>query len=238
MLVYRPQGTGYGESKLLAELNAGQAHSIENFRGSGTPLTVTVNSITTGIPRRANVSVLFGTTPPPTRAPTPFPSPLPTPTPTRAPTPLPTPGPPTKAPTPSPTSAPTPAPTPFPTPAPTTSAPTLKVTKYLCSQKSQSLLKICAEGTTAVCNSSNCNKGRKQCWVNENCPQGQCSLNGLNCGSGSDCCSGFCSSVGLCEQEPPPPPSQCALSGESCQFTACCAGLTCPRGKPSLRKCY
>merc|ERR1712157_526046 len=115
----RPTGNGYGESDLVAKLNAGG-----NYDGAS--LSVTVLSIDlSSTPPHASVQIGSSTpapnippTPSPTNSPTPSPT---TPSPTNSPTPSPTDSPtvsPTNSPTPSPTNFPTPSPTNYPTPSP------------------------------------------------------------------------------------------------------------------------
>lgn len=130
--------TEFGQSWLLAKLNAGQSSSVM-IDGQSVPIVV--NTISNGV---ASVSIGVPSTPNPSRNPTKFPtnsptklptdvptkSPLPptdspTPNPTSNPTDIPTksPLPPTDSPTPNPTSNPTKSPTSFPTLTPSTKPP-------------------------------------------------------------------------------------------------------------------
>jgi len=119
----RSSGLGYGESDLIAKLDAGDTYS-----NAALPLAITVNSIdlsadpafafVTIAPVPTPAPTTQAPTPDPTPAPTQAPAPDPTPPPTPVPTPVPTPAPTTQAPTPDPTPAPTQSPTPAPAPTP------------------------------------------------------------------------------------------------------------------------
>jgi hypothetical protein len=52
-----------------------------------------------------------------------------------------------------------------------------------------------------------------------------CRMNGTECRTNSECCSGRCSSTGRCE---PPPASECRRRGQTCGTDGdCCMGLRC-----------
>merc|ERR1712157_478351 len=134
----RPTGNGYGESDLVAKLNAGGYYD-------GASLSVTVLSIDlSSTPPHASVQIGSSTpapnippTPSPTNSPTPSPTNSPTASPTNSPTTSPTNSPTPSPTTPSPTNSPTPSPTDSPTVSPTnsptaspTNAPTPSPTNY------------------------------------------------------------------------------------------------------------
>ena len=55
------EGTSYAESELLAKLGSGGSYTLSNFDGSGYDLTVTVNSINTGVsPGYADITIGAG----------------------------------------------------------------------------------------------------------------------------------------------------------------------------------
>lgn len=102
-------GTSYTRSTLEAKLDEDDSYQIENFNGSGYPLMIEVNQITTsGTPRRASISIYLDA-PPPTVAPVSPPTSPPTIPPTNPPT-----APPTDQPIAPPTDAPAVPPTPSP----------------------------------------------------------------------------------------------------------------------------
>ena len=65
MVVTRTPGLSYAHSWLVGKLNTGMQHVVANFQGSGKPLTVTVNNIDGGTPRRAtrHIPVTMGHVP-------------------------------------------------------------------------------------------------------------------------------------------------------------------------------
>lgn len=79
------------QSWLEAKLSEGGKFSVPDFQGSGKSLTITVDSIMGGTPRRATVTVQLGNTegPPPVQAPTGVPTKPPNQAPTKAPVPPP-----------------------------------------------------------------------------------------------------------------------------------------------------
>lgn len=60
LVTSRPEGLGYGLSTRVAALTDGGVHTISNFEGSGKDLTITVNSITFGVPARASITIQYG----------------------------------------------------------------------------------------------------------------------------------------------------------------------------------
>ncbi|KAL7554670.1 hypothetical protein ACHAWF_018161 [Thalassiosira exigua] len=135
------EGMGYSTSRLQGTLKAGKSATVNNWRNSGMALIIKVVEINTwASPGYADVEILFGPQPPPTKMPTRRPTNKPTkptqrPTarPTRRPTNRPT-ARPTNRPTRRPSNRPTRIPTKIPTPGPTfailstTPAPTKKPT--------------------------------------------------------------------------------------------------------------
>lgn len=120
-------GRVYAQSFLKSLLREGETYKIDQWRGSGRTLSITVNKIDISVaPGYADVTMMFGNPPPPTPPPTPLPTPPPTPLPTPPPT-TPT----TNSPTLSPTRmavaqlpATSPPTTPLPSSLPTTQLPT------------------------------------------------------------------------------------------------------------------
>lgn len=63
LVARRADGTGYAQSWLEDKLSAGAVYTKTNFQGGADDLTITVNSIDRGTPRRARVTIKLGSIP-------------------------------------------------------------------------------------------------------------------------------------------------------------------------------
>ncbi|KAL7485157.1 hypothetical protein ACHAW6_010765 [Cyclotella cf. meneghiniana] len=80
-------GRVYAQSFLKSLLREGETYKIDQWRGSGRTLSITVNKIDISVaPGYADVTMMFGNPPPPTPPPTPLPTPPPTTPTTNSPT--------------------------------------------------------------------------------------------------------------------------------------------------------